>query len=354
MNLLFLGKRARIERAIARGDYERAKDILQKYDESSFSLFSEEIKKLDKKIKKFESISKLNKAVDEYEVKEAETIFSEIKSTISLTGAELTDLEAKIQSVSVDGFLRKLSRTKGKESLALADKIAELYPEAEKEALREGLTEGVSYLLNIVREKEDFTTSYQELKEINKVLEKHKTNGLPINHLIDVALLVKTLEAYLESPEGKYTTTTEPLKVGDQVRTQHNNSAWTRQFVADRTKNFPLGSVGKIIDTLIHKNRSLGKIYIVEFEEKTGCFWSEAYQTSSPYWAADEKRNIAAYSSTEVKKVTPVNEIDKKKFLEEVKQLENLINNHYSQEVPKKKRHNPEITEEDKVLPRSD
>ncbi|MBI4919108.1 hypothetical protein HY837_04200 [archaeon] len=352
MNLLFLGKRAKIERAIAEGELDMAEGILNVYVTDVFK--SEyHVARLRVLIDREKAKQKIERLTDNYQLEEARKSLEEMKKEPLLTKEELKNLENKVNSITEEGMLSRIEKTKGAEKISLTEKYLMIYPEGKNRelVLQELLVEEFCKFADYLKTNQEFEQFYEQIKNLNITLEKYAeekinlTERLPLNGIIEkVKETAKKLYGGEEDSD---------ITAGSWVKTlavkNIRGFSWDKEYKSQRDATFPIGSVGKVLTIITD-------YYIIEFEGINKYTWENNWEIVKAFWEKNGKRNVGAYSITELTPVKLLNEVDNHKLRKEVERLENRIKNNYSssQEKPVKKRHNPEITEKDKVTPRSD
>ncbi len=348
MNLLFLGKRRKIEKAITKGDLGMAEAILNAYSRDVWS--SEyHLARLKVILDRAKIKQRIEKLTNNYQLEEARKILEEERRTGLLVSEEFKSLEEKVDGVTEEGMFARIQKSSGEEKIILAEKYVSLYPESNnrERAVQELLVEEFSLFANNLKTTRDFNEFYEKITQLNTVLEKYSgekinlTGRIPLKEIVEKA---KETEKHLSGGEG------DDLVVGSWVKIMAvpGNLGWKDEYKAQRDATFPIGSVGKLITIIAFK-------YIVEFEGVTKYAWITGWTPDDVFWAKNGKKNVGCYFEEELIPVKMLNEVDIHKLRKEIERFETTINKNYSSnQEPVKKRHNPEITQQDKVLPRSD
>ncbi len=359
----------RIEQAIKEENYalaERQLEVLKEMtcDEAP-AMFrrKSEIARLEVEIGKQTQITTLRTAVDTYNLEDAQRTLKRLKEQNTLNKHEKSELEHLVDSITEEGMLQYMKSTTGTGSerqKGLLTKHRELYPDSKKrKQVVEDLTE--HYFRRLTEgtiDHEELSEFYEKAKNLRRALDEQKEENLiltlPINKLIeDVKKYIS--ENFLYAEDGG------DVEVGNYIKVidfdTENKSWFGSDYMTERFRNFPVGSIGRVINK-IENEYSRNTNYLVEFEN-TGLTWGDQLSIQStsplyPYWKAGRK-NIAIYTGNELEGVEIINPAERQKVIAELDKIQELYTQFYSKPTePVKRRHNPEITEKDKVLPRSD
>ncbi|MBI4919109.1 hypothetical protein HY837_04205 [archaeon] len=353
----------RIEKAIKEENYSLAENqlaVLKELVASPNNSFPRkpEIASLEVEIGKQRQITTLKNAVENYNLEEAQETLKSLKEQNVLDRYEKEDLAELVSTISEEGMIQAIKDEYEDKQKSLIAKHRELYPDSKKrKAIVEDLIEECfKKLTNCLIDEDNLPELYEASKELRRTLEEQKEEKLiltlPVDKLIeDVTKYVSENFTYDKGGD---------IEAGDFVKVLGSDSGNKDQFgqayLVERIKNYPVGSVGKLIDIVekeFHDNT-----YFVEFESDG--VWSRGFEDeirnpAGAYWKND-KKNVAVYTESELERVELISPVERKKVTTELDKIKELYTQFYCKEQePVKKRHNPEITEKDKAaIPRSD
>ncbi len=157
-------------------------------------------------------------------------------------------------------------------------------------------------------DRADFAQVLLQLRQLNKNLKKYYDHSPILSKVVPLDEIIHQANTYLPA---SYVVCDVQLRIGSSVKyVSCQTSEWVGNYVTQRDKNFPMGSVGTII--------AIGKYgWAVKFDDSHSCQWPETWDGINQYWT-DKEKNIGVYKEREIQPVRRLTQIEKNQFTEEV------------------------------------
>lgn len=278
--------REKVRKALDKQDYPLINIIMSEMEKGD--LFqSAEVKEIKLKIQRDEKSSKLYKLIECYDFKNASKLLSELKASGIYSQNQIQEFEEEIEGIKPEG-VQRLWITK------LRDLTIKL------------------------RNDERIGVITDTTKKFNDAVEKYGSKT-DISRIIPEKDLLQGIESYVKQKKDfPYTDdiNAEPessLKIGSKVKISSISDMWKGEYIEERTRNFPTGSIGQIIDTYKED-------WIVEFDKNKPYSWKQEWDAAD-YWKLKGHKGIARFETNELKILRRVEPSEIKELEEEFERL---------------------------------
>ncbi len=317
-----------IEQAIQAQEYDKANEILDLFEQEINNDVYDAIKDtrvsqaaaLRERLTKEEGMSYIRKSVDDYQSDLAKERMTDLKSQRLLSKQEITDLDYLIFTISEQGFLIALKDCKLEDRRTWSAKFVELYRDSKErtKVVEDLIVREFSNLFNLVKGNVSYGDLSCLLHNFNRTLETYSSEGISLGGIVPIEDVVKQVNACVGSMNAKRGDDNN-LTLGADVVYCHVSNNWDTRYLAERTKNIPLESVGRV--KKVKENEVM-----VEFSDKN-FNWSMSWNGGSDFAVSSD---TAHFRKNELARVELVNQIDKNHLTKTLERTEELFRKNYS------------------------
>jgi len=274
----------------------------------------------ERKVSREEGISKLEKAIGEWNVDEASDIMNSAKFRGFYSPEELLAMEAKINGMTKKGLYERIKSATTAEKVDLAKQYLRVYSgeQHKREVIADLLDSSLFVLSEDFEGEMEFDKAHDRLKSVLSTLEKYSVGSISNVHANLVRRGKNYVERKLEVPE-------KIVEGGRVIVLEGDSKEWNWEYFKDRGKTFPVGSVGKVLE--IREERGYVSC-VVRFDSVTKTAWRRDFGGILPFWNKNEgKKNIALYRKSELKPLSMINEKENQEFLDNLDKIQKYISN---------------------------
>lgn len=295
------GRNAHQIRAVIKAkDYDKASELFGKYqanggiDNEDVSALALELNTLKRDNKKGELERDLEKVLAAHDLPGARVELEKLRNDGFYTAGEIAALEERVADYGEDRIFNTLMLSPSAERSALIDRYLVLYPQGPhaSDVARVALIDALETVEGAMRKGE----TLQRVKPLLDTLYSRATvsaaEGVVINPVLDFERLADDYanDAYIEvakpSEEGNFVRTVAELK-----------DEFSYAYFEDRSKNIPLGSVGKVVGVD-------GKERFVRFDG-IRMEWKTEWSSLVGYWK-DGPKNVGKFHQDELQTIQPL------------------------------------------------
>ncbi len=318
-----------LQSMIDRGDYEKAKALLERTTQKSQlrEVDEQDLRNtLENALNKRELTKNFENKILLEGVNNANRILTELRSTGLFNDAEITAFENKVSSYTETGFLTRVTNSNGEEKIQLTDQYLRMYPNGtnKKQIIKEVLVDQFSVLTNYLSNNRLLNQTYSHTVRLNSLLEQNSKENINLAGLVNIETLLASASTY--SPAE---TSSAELIEGSSVIVSPLRAEETglgADYVEQRDVTFSPGSTGTIVGITDEKT----DFYVVEFPNITEYYWGESqWGPLLKYWKED-KKNVGAYHKKELQAIIS-NPVQKVSLEQELQKLKELMQNYNGQ-----------------------
>lgn len=305
-----------IRKAIASKDIPFASRLLEQYN-AKYLLKPEDEVRLKLELKKQEEISRFEDILQTYNLDSARVILDNLNHLSLFTKEEIDSLEKRIYDLTDESLFTRVRTAQVQDRIELAKNYLDVYQNGtyKKEVITYLLLDNFSIFsnqLNINEFSLGFEDTYQQLTNLNYLLERYSNEDIALSDVVPIQELNTKITNFLD--KSLKMSPNVNIKEGSLVKTKHIDSGvgFSASYLKERDNQVLVGSLGTVV--LVS-----GEDVLIKFDNKDH-IWG--YWTNKPDILNNHpSKDVFAYKLKELIGFSYPDIIEKNLFLREIKKL---------------------------------